>query len=132
MGLFLFLFLLKRLCVYVFFFFWWIRRLYIGICEGEILTNICFSFYNKASLEPRLRLYLCFFFIFHVFVRLVVTVLYCAWTVTTKFDFSYFFNPLVHTIHYLWIHKFHFSIIFSLKIGSTVLFIIHTFKIILL
>ena len=36
--------------------------------------------------------------------------------------FLFFFSQLVHTVHRSWIHKFHFLVIFLLKIGFTVLF----------
>ena len=51
---------------------------------------------------------------------------YCSctiqWTVAVKFDFSIFFSQSVHIVHCSWIYKFHFSAIFSLKMGPTVLF----------
>ena len=33
------------------------------------------------------------------------------------------FSQLVHNVHCLWTHEFHFSITFSIKIGLTILFI---------
>ena len=39
-----------------------------------------------------------------------------------KFDFSINFQPHVGSMHCLQTHKFHFSAIFSLKMGLTVLF----------
>ena len=38
------------------------------------------------------------------------------------FFLLFFFSESVHTVYYLWTHKFHFSTIFSLKIGPTILF----------
>ena len=39
-----------------------------------------------------------------------------------EFDFLTNFQPYVSPVHCSQIHKFHFSITFSLKMGSTVLF----------
>ena len=47
-----------------------------------------------------------FFFTIHSLLR------YCSWIIAAKFDFFPHFQ-----------HKFHFSAIFSLKMGSTILFI---------
>ena len=54
---------------------------------------------------------------------LAATVYALCITIAAKFDFSYFFfSQLVHTVYYLWTHKFHFSATFSLKMDSMILF----------
>ena len=72
-----------------------------------------------------------FYFFFHAFVRLAATIHALCMNCSHKiWLFFTFFSQSVHTVHYLWIHKFHFSAIFSLKMGSALLFT--HFKIILL
>ena len=79
-------------------------------------------FWTKAEfgLGWRLAFVLLFFFFFgHAFVwlRLLFNEQF-----SHKVWLFYFFNQSVHIVHYLWTHKFHFSVTFLLKIGFTVLF----------
>ena len=70
-----------------------------------------------------LRFCSSFFFFFFFFSRVLEKRGYCSytvhWTVTTNVDFSAVNSASVYC---LCSHKFHFSTIFSLKIGPTVLF----------
>ena len=67
-----------------------------------------------------------FFFFFHVFWDKFYYYGYCLCTVHEQQPQSLtcqtIFSQSVHTVHYSRTHKFHFSAIFSLKIGFTVLF----------
>ena len=68
--------------------------------------------------------YVCHFFFF---ARACKTCCYCSCTVHEQQSQSltfltFFFSQSVHGVHYLWIHKFHFSATFSLKMSPTVLF----------
>ena len=55
--------------------------------------------------------------------RVRVSVFVFFFFLAEKFDFSTNFYPHVCPVHCLQTHKFHFSAIFSLKMGLTVLFI---------
>ena len=87
----------------------------------------------KGYMRLRLRLgpvvasaFAFFFFFFHVFWDKFYYYDYCLCTVHEQQPQSLtcqtIFSQSVHTVHYSRTHKFHFSAIFLLKIGSTVLF----------
>ena len=63
--------------------------------------------------------FLFFFFLPRLFPQQAVLFMYGIWIVTATFDRS---SVNSTSVHYLRIHKFHFLLIFSLKIGPTVLF----------
>ena len=60
-----------------------------------------------------------FFFFVHAFVRLTATI---HEQQPQNLTFLTLFSQSMHTVHCSRIHKFHFSVTFSLKMGSTILF----------
>ena len=84
---------------------------------------------SKATFGNHVCVCVCVyvFLFFCFFSRVCETCCYCLCTVHEQQPQSltfltFFFSQSVHTVHYLWIHKFHFSATFSLKMGLTVLF----------
>ena len=73
---------------------------------------------NPASVS---NVFLLLFFFF--LARVCETCCYCLNSSSKVWLFLTLFNQLVHSVHCLWTHKFHFSITFSLKMGLTILFI---------
>ena len=64
--------------------------------------------------------FLFFLFFFHAFSpHLRLLFMYGTWTVAATFD-HFFVNSI--SVHCSWTHKFHFLSIFSLKMGSILLF----------
>ena len=61
-------------------------------------------------------------FFLYASVSLWLLFMYCLMNSSRKFWLFYFFSQSMHIVHYLWTHKFYFSVIFSLKMCSMILF----------
>ena len=82
---------------------------------------------EKFCLRLRLRTTFASTFFYFFFSLVCETCGYCSCIVYEQqpqsLTFLTFFSQSVHTMHCSWTHKFHFSVTFSLKMSSTVLFI---------
>ena len=76
-------------------------------------------FYLRVGLDCAFGV--CVFFLY-ASVSLWLLFMYCLMNSSRKFWLFYFFSQSMHIMHYLWTHKFYFSVIFSLKMCSMILF----------
>ena len=108
------------------------QALYV-LVKKDILENVFCVFWvfdakeNTSKATFGNHVCVCVYvFLFFFFSRVCETCGYCLCTVYEQqlqsLTFLSFFSQSMHTMHCLWIYKFHFLVTFSLKMGPTVLF----------
>ena len=79
--------------------------------------------YVRIGLKNPASVSSVFLFLFSFFARVCETYGYCLNSSSKVWLFLTLFSQLVHSVHSLWTHEFHFLSTFLLKMGFTILFI---------